>query len=122
MRVITAVSKNYDAQVLKWADEVKKVCMLFNFLCEPVKFVLCRESHALRQCLVVAFNQKYHHLTVIVTAQIIPLGIFHFFQNQRNQKLIMIMTTQDVDIVDEDYDDSNGAENHEGNICQQVSQ
>ena len=30
--------------------------------------------------------------------------------------------TQDVDIVDEDYDDSNGAENHEGNICQQVSQ
>ena len=25
MRVITAISKGYDAQVLKWADEVKKV-------------------------------------------------------------------------------------------------
>ena len=70
--------------------------------------------HALRQCLhklAIAFNQKYHHQTVIMTAPIIPLAIFHFYQNPRTSD-----NTPEVYIVDEDFDDVNETEEHEGNI------
>ena len=45
-----------------------------------------------------------------------------FSESEKSEANYDSDNTQDVDIVDEDYDDSNGAENHKGNICQQVSQ
>lgn len=46
-----------------------------------------------------------------MTAPIIPLAIFHFYQNPRTSD-----NTPEVYIVDEDFDDVNETEEHEGNI------